>query len=41
MRRWLSWLLAALLLAAIGCSHSEKSSGKDKDKDKPRSGSSQ
>jgi len=40
MRRWLTWLLAALLLAAIGCGPSEKERGKNSGKDKPRSGSS-
>ena len=40
MKRLLIWLLAALLLAAVGCGPSEKDRGKNSDKDKPRSGSS-
>jgi len=40
MKRWLTWLLAALLLAAVGCGQSEKDRGKNSDKDKPRSSGS-
>ena len=37
MRRWMTWLLAAVLLTALGCGPSEKDRGKNSLKDKPRS----
>jgi hypothetical protein len=37
MRRSMTWLLAAVLLAALGCGPSDKDRGKNSDKDKPRS----
>jgi hypothetical protein len=37
MRRWLTLLLAALLLAALGCGGGEKDRGVNSGKDKPRS----
>jgi uncharacterized protein YcfL len=36
MRRWLTLLLAALLLAALGCGSSDKDRGINSNKDKPR-----
>jgi hypothetical protein len=37
MKRWLTLLLAALLLASLGCSGSDKDRGINSNKDKPRS----
>jgi hypothetical protein len=37
MKRWLTLLLAALLLGALGCGPSDKDRGINRDKDKPRS----
>jgi hypothetical protein len=36
MRRWLTLLLAALLLAALGCGGSDRDRGINSNKDKPR-----
>jgi hypothetical protein len=40
MRRWLTLLLAALLLAALGCGGGEKDRGVNSGKDQPRSAAS-
>jgi hypothetical protein len=37
MRRWLTVLLAALLLTALGCGAGDKDRGVNSGKDKPRS----
>ena len=37
MRRWLTVLLTALLLTALGCGASDKDRGINSNKDKPRS----
>jgi hypothetical protein len=37
MRRWLTVLLAALLLASIGCGGGDKDRGINSAKDRPRS----
>ncbi|HKI37151.1 MAG TPA: hypothetical protein VKA46_35180 [Gemmataceae bacterium] len=36
MKRWLTLLLAALLLAALGCGGSDKDRAINSNKDKPR-----
>ncbi len=41
MRRWLTLLLAALLLAALGCGASEKDRAINSSRDKPRTTSSE
>ena len=41
MMRWVTLLLAALLLAALGCGSSEKDRGIFSNKDKPRTTSSE
>jgi hypothetical protein len=41
MTRWLTLLLAALLLAALGCGASEKDRGINSNKDRPRSTSAE